>query len=186
MSERREACSLWNSQISNALLSSVPDVPDSEARSSPQQSTDCSTVNPRIARTTLPALLVDECETVVVQQERVSVCRLCLRRVHPRLALTNSDTARTAVSHAGLQHVIDRRDARDRRVDHAVDSAASKVERARLSRYRECTLDRRRARLLARRSPLNGMTLLCLPPPIRTNDVLTVMSQHSRVIAPDR
>jgi len=50
----------------------------------------------------LPPLLVDERETALIQQERVSVCRLFVRRLRPRLALTTSDDARTALSHNGF------------------------------------------------------------------------------------
>jgi hypothetical protein len=46
----------------------------------------------------LPALLVDERETAVVQQERVSVCRLCMRRLLLCVALTNSDAASRALT----------------------------------------------------------------------------------------
>jgi hypothetical protein len=96
----------------------------------------------------LSPLRVDQREATVVQRDRRSVRCLCLRRLRLRLALSNS-TAKTALNHCGLQRATDRYDDRDRRGDHVADSAAWKIERPRLSRRRESTLDRRGARRLA-------------------------------------
>ena len=65
----------------------------------------------------------------------------------------------SAINHA--EFPSHRRRGRDQRCDPSVDPAASKLERPRLSRDRESTLDRRRARFLTRRSSLNRRDIQC-------------------------